>query len=311
MPWITDFQRWLSESESLNNAQMVANHFSDWSPEAISALCGNMRHESSINPDMYEYGYIWEDDRGYGLVQWTPRSKYWDWAVARGLSPRLGDSQLARIDYEVEEGIQWYSTTEFPLSFAEFRANSGNWSTDYLTEAFTWNYERPNRQAGEDSMSGRQAFARKCLTELDFSGTGGGGSNPTPSRTGVATLPNSSQYEYEKEGQIDDMTYYKVKKGDNLSTIAKNHSIRMDLIKRVQYKEIANANKIKEGEILLLPNAKKVSKPTPAKPKTHKVRAGENLSSIAKRYGTSWTDIATKNDLKNPDLIKVGQVLKI
>src|SRR5690554_8196280 len=85
MAWISEYQRWLSETESLHNAQLVVNHFkgSDWTRESISAMCGNMRHESSINPDMYEYGYAWEDDRGYGLVQWTPRSKYWDWAVGR------------------------------------------------------------------------------------------------------------------------------------------------------------------------------------------------------------------------------------
>lgn len=178
--WITGFQVWLTEEESLNNAQLVANHFSatGWTPNAISALCGNMRHESSINPDMYEYGYDWSEDRGYGLVQWTPRSKYWEWAVAQGLDPRAGDSQLARIDYEQETGIQWIETAEYPISFHEFTQSMAD--TDWLTEAFTWNYERPNRQAGEDSMPARQAFSTRVFQEVDFSG--GGGSSPSPDR---------------------------------------------------------------------------------------------------------------------------------
>ena len=173
MAWITEFQRWLSESESLNNAQEVASHFSgtEWTPRAIAAMCGNMRHESSINPDMYEYGYDWSDDRGYGLVQWTPRSKYWDWAVANSLLPRSGASQLARIDYEVTNNIQWISTTSYPMTFQEFRTNSGSWSVDHLTEAFTWCYERPNAQAGQDSMQARKAFANMCFVTLDFGGT--------------------------------------------------------------------------------------------------------------------------------------------
>lgn len=181
MSWIAPYQLWLPESSSLKNAQLVANHFgnTDWTPAAISALCGNMRHESSINPDMYEYGYDWSQNRGYGLVQWTPRSKYWDWAVARGLDPRNGNSQLARIDYEVEENIQWYATDEYPISFAEFRANSGGWSIAYLTQAFTWCYERPNRQAGEESTPSRIAFAEKCYNQLNFTG-GGGGTDPDP-----------------------------------------------------------------------------------------------------------------------------------
>ena len=173
MAWISDYQRWLSEEESLNNAQMVVNHFkgTDWSKESISAMLGNMRHESSINPNMYEYGFAWEDDRGYGLVQWTPRSKYWDWAVASGYEPRNGNSQLARITYETIHNIQWIPTSTYPVSFAEFRQNSGGWSVEYLTEMFTWCYERPNRQAGEESMPGRKAFASLCYETLDWQGT--------------------------------------------------------------------------------------------------------------------------------------------
>lgn len=162
---------------------MVANHFSgtDWVKESISAMCGNMRHESSINPDMYEYGYTWEQDRGYGLVQWTPRSKYWDWATANNYDQRHGDSQLARIDYEVEQNIQWIPTASYPETFAEFRRNAFGKSVDYLTEAFTWNYERPNQQAGQDSMSDRKAFANQCYNTLDWTGTGGGGTPPPTS----------------------------------------------------------------------------------------------------------------------------------
>lgn len=182
MAWISEYQRWLSESESLNNAQMVADHFAgtDWTKEAISALCGNMRHESSINPDMYEYGYAWEEDRGYGLVQWTPRSKMWDWATAAGLDPAMGDTQLTRIDYEVENNIQWIPRSDYGnMTFAQFRQNSGGWSVEYLTEAFTWSYERPNQTAGEESMADRKAFAVKAYTELDWTGTGGGNPPPT------------------------------------------------------------------------------------------------------------------------------------
>ena len=174
MAWISAYQRWLSESESLQNAQLVANHLipQGWTKESVSALCGNMRHESSINPDMYEFDYDWSQDRGYGLVQWTPRSKYWDWAVSKGLDPRDGDSQLDRIDYEVQQNIQWISTPNYPESYAEFRSSTK--SMDYLVPAFTWNYERPDADSGQQSMSDRIAFAERCLNELDFSGSGGG-----------------------------------------------------------------------------------------------------------------------------------------
>lgn len=170
MSWITGYQKWLSEEESLNNAQMVADHFisTGWTPHSISALCGNMRHESSINPDMYEYGYAWEDNRGYGLVQWTPRTKYTDWATANGLDYAHGDSQLARIDYEQQEGIQWITTDSYPISFKEFTQSTDD--INWLTECFTWNYERPNTTAGNESMPDRQAFAHRVFNEIDFGG---------------------------------------------------------------------------------------------------------------------------------------------
>lgn len=180
--WITDYQVWLTEEQSLNNAQMVVNHFvgTDWTANSLCALCGNMRHESSINPDMYEYGYAWEEDRGYGLVQWTPRSKYWDWAESEGLSPRSGDSQLARIDYEIENNIQWIANghsarygyeDKYDISFAQFRTNAEGYSIAELVEAFMWNYEGPNYTAGQESLAARIAFAELCLAQLDFSGT--------------------------------------------------------------------------------------------------------------------------------------------
>lgn len=172
--WHDEYQVWLTEQQSLDNAQLVANHFGQrWTHQAISALCGNMRIESSINPNMYEYGYDWEDDRGYGLVQWTPRSKYWDWAVARNLPPESGESQLARIDYEQEQGIQWISTSDYPLSFNEFTQSRED--IGYLTRAFVYNYERPADP--EATIGERINFAQLVAQTVDFEG---GGTPPDP-----------------------------------------------------------------------------------------------------------------------------------
>lgn len=184
MSWHDGYRVWLTESQSLANAQKVVDHLygdTDWSREAMCALIGNMRHESSINPDMYEYGYAWGADRGYGLVQWTPRSKYWDWATQNGKAPRSGESQLDRIDYEVSNNIQWIPRSDYGrMTFAQFRSNSGDWSIAHLTEAFTWGYERPNAQAGWNSMPDRKSFARLAYDELEWSGDGGGGPTDPP-----------------------------------------------------------------------------------------------------------------------------------
>ena len=199
MAWNEGYQVWLTEAQSLENAQLIANHFSgsDWSKEAVSALAGNMRHESSVNPNMYEYGKDWADDWGFGLVQWTPRSKYWNWAEANGLPPREGDSQLARIDYEVDNNIQWVAnghanrygySDKYDFSFADFRTNAQSLSVEQLAEAFMWNYEGPAYSAGTGSLSERQAFARLVYDTVDFAGGGAGGVKPAlPVNAGTPT----------------------------------------------------------------------------------------------------------------------------
>lgn len=52
---------------------------------------------------------------------------------------------------------------------------------------------------------------------------------------------------------------------------------------------------------------------TPSKPSgtTYTVKAGDTLSAIGKRFGVNWKDIASLNNIKNPNLIYPGQVFKI
>jgi hypothetical protein len=98
MSWIAppDGNTYLNDSQKLNNAQLVANHFlaTGWTPNAISALCGNMAGESTLNPNLYEQGYGHSLSRGYGLVQWTPATNLMNWCTANGLDWSDGDAQL-------------------------------------------------------------------------------------------------------------------------------------------------------------------------------------------------------------------------
>ena len=220
--WHNGYQVWLTESQSLDNAQLVANFLvgKNWSKKAICAILGNMRHESSVNPNMYEYNYDWSADRGFGLVQWTPRSKYWNWALDNGYSEselRDGDAQLDRIDYEVNQGIQWISTPNYPLSYASFRQGDG--TLEYLTRAFIWNYERPALEAGESSTPDRIAFAQKCYDTLDFSGSGSGG-NTIPDGYQLAKFP------------MDNIDISQGEFGDYTHTVPRGEQLAMDFMAR-------------------------------------------------------------------------------
>ena len=135
----------LSLSDMENNATVIFFKLSamGWTLQAISAMLGNMQTESYINPGVWEGFHEGNLSGGYGLTQWTPASKYIDWAGSNWKNP---DRQLDRIDWEAEHGQQWFSNPSVspsspPITFAEFKRSTGNVST--LANYFLWYYEHP------------------------------------------------------------------------------------------------------------------------------------------------------------------------
>lgn len=121
------------------NAQYILNYLTSrgWSRNAVCAMLGNMQSESTINPGLWERG----GGSGYGLVQWTPSTKYTNWADTNGYDWGDINGQLERIIWEKDNGEQWIATGSYPLSFAEFAVSTD--SPYNLALAFIRNYERP------------------------------------------------------------------------------------------------------------------------------------------------------------------------
>ena len=67
-------------------------------------------------------------------------------------------------------------------------------------------------------------------------------------------------------------------------------------------------SEIKVGKATARPAAKPVPKPAN---RTYTVQAGDNLSGIAAKYGTTYQHLAAINGISNPNIIHPGQVLKI
>lgn len=143
--WIAK-NAYLSQSEMENNALIIYSYFAGkgWTKNAISALLGNMEVESTINPGIWEslepYG------GGWGLVQWTPYTKYSEWAGDDWESN--WNKQLNRIIWELENNEQYYSTNAYPETFREFSVSTK--SAYYLAGAFLYNYERPDEPDAND-----------------------------------------------------------------------------------------------------------------------------------------------------------------
>jgi len=110
-------------------------------------------------------------------------------------------------------------------------------------------------------------------------------------------IPDKS-YKYTKSGNIQ----YRVKRGDTLSTIARNFKVTVSSIKSANG---LRSSRIKAGTKLTIPTAKKNT--TVVK---HTVRRGDTLSSIARKHGSSVSSIKRANNLKS-SYIRPGQKLKI
>ena len=106
----------------------------------------------------------------------------------------------------------------------------------------------------------------------------------------------------ENESKSDNI--YIVKKGDTLTKIAKMYNTTVSSLTKLN--SIKNANLIYVGQMIkLTDNTKEIS---------YTVQKDDNLSKIAKKYNTTWQELYKINkDIigSNPNLIKVGQVLKI
>jgi len=95
---------------------------------------------------------------------------------------------------------------------------------------------------------------------------------------------------------------YKVRSGDTLWDIARQFGLTTSKLR--QLNGLGRSSRIYPGQQLVV-TSNGVSYVT------HKVKRGETLSRIAKRYRTSVSGIMTSNGLTDPDEIQIGTRLKI
>lgn len=102
--------------------------------------------------------------------------------------------------------------------------------------------------------------------------------------------------------------YITVKRGDTLSQIARQYNTSYQYLARIN--DIQNPNLIYVGETLKVP----VFDNNTINDTSHRlyiVKRGDTLTKIAQEYDTTIEDIVELNDIANPNLIYVGEVLRI
>ena len=108
---------------------------------------------------------------------------------------------------------------------------------------------------------------------------------------------------------VSDTKIYTVKAGDTLSTIASRYGVSVVRLKRANR---LSGDSLRIGDRLEIPTQVAVSEAPKrvAQSRTHRVRSGESLYTIGKRYGVSVDRIKAANGLRR-NTIRVGQELVI
>ena len=108
---------------------------------------------------------------------------------------------------------------------------------------------------------------------------------------------------------VPDTKIYTVKAGDTLSMIASRYGVSVVRLKRANR---LSGDSLRIGDRLEIPTPVTVSEAPKrvAKSRTHRVRSGESLYTIGKRYGVSVDRLKAANGLRR-NTIRVGQELVI
>lgn len=138
-----------------NNALQIYGWTSrNWqvlSPDALYGMLGNMEQESTINPG------LWQSKRpfwkGWGLVQWTPYTKYTNWAKANGYPSDDGFYQMLWLRDVMEPSGEWIPTSAYPVSVSEWATAERGY--EWATKCFLYNFER----AGDSQLQKRLTYA--------------------------------------------------------------------------------------------------------------------------------------------------------
>ena len=201
-------------TEMTANATYIYDYFTSkgWTKNSICAMLGNMQRESTINPGIWQNLDEGNTSLGLGLVQWTPATNLIDWCNSNNLNYLSIDAQCKRIIYELENGLQWITTSNYPESFSEFTQSTKD--VEYLVYAFLKNYERAGVEAISERIDNAEYWFNKLssissfkprLTSDGIEGSKYWYSNKNPFYASGYGLPNCTCYAWGRFWEISDI----------------------------------------------------------------------------------------------------------
>lgn len=174
--------------------------------------------------------------------------------------------------------------TKYPLWVAEYGvrrpSDNGKW-TDFAG----WQYSNMGKVNGIDGNVDFDRFDESIIIR------------PT-------VIPDGGKRSSLRTGR---KTYYIVEQGDTLSGIARRYGVTVNELARAN--AISDPDRIYAGQVLRIYTSFGTANENACA--SYVVRRGDTLSAIARRFGTSVSDIVAANELKDPDEIYPGEVIKL
>lgn len=96
---------------------------------------------------------------------------------------------------------------------------------------------------------------------------------------------------------------YTVQPGDTLYTLAEYFGTTVG--------EIANANELEDPESIAINQVLRIPIKAPSYPNVYTVRPGDTLYFIAKKFGTTVSELINLNQITTPNVIYPGQQIKL
>ncbi len=184
--------------------------------------------------------------------------------------------------------------TKYPLWIAQYGVespqNNGTWNSWQ-----GWQYSDMGEIAGINAYVDRDKYTKDIFLS-------DGSEIPTPEPTPEPEPEPEPNPNPEPEKPTKTII---IKWGDTLSELALKYNTTVQEL--VKLNNIANPNLIYAGAKLIVPN----NEPENSYTQIYVVKRGDTLSQIAQKFDTTVQIIAKDNNIKNVNLIYVGQRLKI
>lgn len=180
--------------------------------------------------------------------------------------------------------------------------------------SFMWTIDTIDWTGNSSSDIVNRVMSRITPGAIILMHTGAGASGTPAALPTIITRLKSQGYRFVTLSQLMNLPAsgsqtYTVRSGDTLYSIALRFNTTVARLASAN--NISNTNLIRVGQVLIIPGTGRGSTPPPSSPVNYTVRSGDTLYSIARRYNTTVAQLASLNNISNPNLIRVGQVLTI